>query len=99
MLASKGTAGGTSSISYGISLANALKACEKVKVLVIMVAPRPRIATAPRGSGLVMIPTMVPKKIASKCHASPLTPAGDGKNQTAAASPTDIPRFFMSAPH
>ncbi len=85
--------------SYGISLEKALKAAAKVKVLVSIVAPSPIIATAPKGNGLVMIPTIVPRKMASRCHAGSVTPAGGGMNQIAAARPTEMPNFFMSAPH
>lgn len=85
--------------TYGISLENALKACAKVRVLVSMVAASPIIATAPSGSGLVIIPTIVPRKIASRCQAAAETPSGDGMNHTAAARPTDMPKFFISAPH
>ena len=56
-------------ISQGISDAKAEKAAGKVRVLVSIDAPRPSIATAPSGMGLVMIPTIVPRKMASKCHA------------------------------
>ena len=86
-------------VTHGISLAKALNAAAKVKVLVSMVAPRPIMATAPSGSGLVMIPTIVPRKIAKRCHAIKVTPAGGGMNQTASVRPTDMPKFFMSAPH
>ena len=55
--------------AYGISLVKALNAAAKVSVLVSMEAPRPSIATAPRGSGVVMMPTIVPTKIASRCQA------------------------------
>ena len=85
-------------MSQGISEANAENAAAKVSVLVTMAAPRPSIATAPSGSGLVMMPTIVPRKIASRCQACGRTPAGAGQNQTAAARPTEMPRFFMSAP-
>ena len=85
--------------SYGISLEKALKAAAKVKVLVNIVAPSPIIATAPKGNGLVMIPTIVPRKMASRCHAGSVTPAGGGMNQIAIARPTERPKFFMSAPH
>ena len=83
---------------YGISLEKALNAAANVKVLVSMVAPSPIIATAPKGNGFVMIPTIVPRKIASRCHAGRVTPAGGGMNQIAAARPTEMPKFFMSAP-
>jgi hypothetical protein len=52
--------------THGISLAKALKASAKVSVLVSMDTPRPSTATAPRGRGVVMIPTMVPAKMASR---------------------------------
>lgn len=60
---------------YGISLANALNAAPKVSTLVSIVAPSPSTATAPRGRGWVMMPTMVAKKIASRCQACAVTPA------------------------
>ncbi len=85
--------------SYGISLEKALKAAAKVRVLVSIVAPSPIIATAPKGSGLVMIPTIVPRKMASRCHAGSVTPDGGGMNQITTARPTEMPKFFMSAPH
>ena len=85
--------------THGISLENALNACAKVKVLVNMLAASPIMATAPSGRGLVMIPTMVPRKMARRCHAFNVTPEGGGMNHTMAARATDIPRFFMSAPH
>lgn len=64
-----------------------------------MVAASPIMATAPSGKGLVMIPTIVPRKMARRCHAFSVTPDGGGMSHTMAASATDIPRFFMSAPH
>jgi len=60
--------------SHGISLEKALKAAPKVRTLVSIVIPRPSMATAPRGSGCVMIPTMVARKMASRCHAWDVTP-------------------------
>lgn len=63
--------------TYGISLANALKAAPKVRTFVSMVAPNPSTATAPRGRGCVMMPTIVDKKIANRCHAWVVTPAKD----------------------
>mmetsp|Transcript_31658 Transcript_31658/g.57526 ORF Transcript_31658/g.57526 Transcript_31658/m.57526 type:complete len:210 (-) Transcript_31658:28-657(-) len=86
-------------MSQGISLAKALKASGKVRTLVSMAAPRPRTATAPRGRGVVIIPTMVPIKTASKCQALRLTPAGAGQNQMAMAIPTQVARSFMLAPN
>ena len=85
--------------SYGISLEKALKAAAKVRVLVSIVAPSPIIATAPKGNGLVMIPTIVPRKMASRCHAGNVTPDGGGMDQITTARPTEMPKFFMSAPH
>lgn len=64
-----------------------------------MLVPRPSMATAPRGSGFVMMPTIVPINTASRCHACIVTPTGGGMNQIRAPIPTEIPRFFMSAPH
>lgn len=86
-------------VTYGISLEKALNAAANVKVLVSMVAPSPIIATAPKGRGFVMIPTMVPRNMARRCHAGMVTPEGGGTNHTATASPTEMPKFFMSAPH
>jgi hypothetical protein len=86
-------------MSQGISEEKAEKACAKVSVPVIIVAPRPSIATAPSGSGCVMIPTIVPRKIARRCHAAGATPAGEGANQTSAPTPTQMASFFRSAPH
>mmetsp|Transcript_20254 Transcript_20254/g.56152 ORF Transcript_20254/g.56152 Transcript_20254/m.56152 type:complete len:207 (-) Transcript_20254:45-665(-) len=86
-------------ISHGISLAKALKAAAKVMVLVSIAAPRPSIATAPRGRGEVMIPAMVATKIDSRCHALTGTPAGAGMNHITAPMATHISRDFMSAPH
>ena len=55
--------------THGISLAKALKAAPNVRVFVSMVAPNPSIATAPKGRGCVIMPTMVERKIASNRHA------------------------------
>ena len=55
--------------TYGIWFENAAKACAKVRVFVIMDAQRPIMATAPSGSGAVMIPTIVATKIAKRCQA------------------------------
>ena len=57
------------------------------------------MATAPSGSGWVTIPTIVPMKIDSRCHAWVETPAGCGANHNAVARPTEMARLFMSAPH
>ena len=48
--------------TYGISEAKALNASAKVSTFVIMAAPRPMMATAPSGSGVVMMPTIVPAR-------------------------------------
>ena len=85
--------------THGISLAKAEKAAENVRVLVTIVAPKPSMATAPSGSGCVMMPAMVPRKIASRCQAEVVTPAGGGMNHTAAARPTQVASFLRSAPH
>lgn len=55
--------------AHGISFVKALKAALKVRVLVSMVAPRPSMATAPRGNGVVMMPTIVDTNMARRCHA------------------------------
>lgn len=47
----------------------------------------------------MIIPAMVPRKMASKCHAWAVTPAGAGRNQTVAATPMQMASFFKSAPH
>ena len=47
-------------------MAKAEKPSANVSVLVSMDTPRPSIATAPSGSGVVMMPTMVPAKMASR---------------------------------
>mmetsp|Transcript_45100 Transcript_45100/g.134648 ORF Transcript_45100/g.134648 Transcript_45100/m.134648 type:complete len:244 (-) Transcript_45100:312-1043(-) len=86
-------------MSHGISVANAEKASANVRTLVIIAAPSPRNATAPSGSGVVMIPTMVPVKSDSRCQALSDTPAGGGMNHMMVAMATQMPRFFMSAPH
>ena len=85
-------------INHGISLANAEKAPAKVRVPVKMDAPSPMMATAPRGSGLVMIPAMVARKMAKRCQAWLVIPAGWGMNQTATPRPTAMEKVFMSAP-
>ncbi len=85
--------------THGISLANALKASANESVLVSIDTPRPSTATAPSGSGVVMMPTIVPAKIASRCQALADTPAGAGATHSATPTPMQIARFFMSAPH
>lgn len=68
-------------MAYGISLAKALKAALKVRVFVSIVVPRPSIATAPSGSGVVMMPTMVARKMARRCHAWAVTPRNARGNE------------------
>jgi len=60
--------------------------------------PKPRIATAPSGSGCVMIPTIVPRKIASSCHALRDTPSGVGTNQRITPVRIDAMSGLMAAP-
>lgn len=81
------------------SLANAENAAAKDRVLVIMEAPRPSMATAPSGSGVVMMPAMVARKMDSRCQALVATPAGGGVNHSAVPRPTQMASFFRSAPH
>ncbi|KAE8124218.1 hypothetical protein FH972_019123 [Carpinus fangiana] len=54
-------------MSQGIGSPKAEKAATKVSVLVSTDAPRPIRATAPRGKGCVMIPTMVARRCALPC--------------------------------
>ena len=86
-------------ISQGISDANAENAAWNVSTPVIIDAPRPSIATAPSGSGWVMMPAMVPKKMANRCQACMVTPAGGGMTHIAAAMAIQVPSFLRSAPH
>ena len=72
--------------THGISLAKALKAAAKVRVLVSMAAPRPSMATAPRGRGCVMMPTMVPRKTASRRQACKAQAKASGGLLAGAAS-------------
>lgn len=57
------------------------------------------MATAPRGSGVVMMPAMVARKMESRCQAGSVTPAGGGANQMPAPRAMQMPSFFRSAPH
>mmetsp|Transcript_17274 Transcript_17274/g.23871 ORF Transcript_17274/g.23871 Transcript_17274/m.23871 type:complete len:196 (-) Transcript_17274:78-665(-) len=68
-------------INQGISLAKALKAAANVSTFVAIATPRPIMATAPRGSGVVIIPTIVARKIERSFQAATGIPAGTGKNQ------------------
>ena len=76
----------------------AAKAWAKVRVLVIMAAHRPIIATAPRGSGAVMIPMMVATKTARRCQAWVVMPAGWGQKKSPTPTATARPRVFKLAP-
>lgn len=85
-------------MSQGIGSPKAEKAAAKVSVLVRTEAPRPSKATAPRGKGWVMMPTMVARKIARSCHAFLVTPAGVGTNQRITPVAMDASKGFMAAP-
>lgn len=85
-------------MSHGIGSPNPENAPAKVRVLVRTETPRPNIATAPSGSGCVIMPTMVPKKIASSCHALLETPSGTGRNHTITPVAIEARRGFMDAP-
>lgn len=85
-------------MSQGIGSPKAEKAAAKVRVLVRTEAPSPRRATAPRGSGWVMIPTMVARKIARSCHALRVTPSGTGRNHTITPVAIDARRGLIAAP-
>ena len=87
-----------SAMSHGIGSPKAEKAAENVRVLVSTEAPRPRSATAPSGSGCVMMPTMVARKIASSCHAFLETPAGAGTNHRMTPVAIDAASGFIAAP-
>lgn len=84
-------------MSQGISLANAENAAGKERMPVSWAAPRPIMATAPKGTGWVMMPAMVPRKMPSRRHAFSATPAGGGTAQIAAPRPTHTASFFTSA--
>lgn len=87
-----------SAMSHGIGSPKAEKAAAKVRVFVSTEAPRPRSATAPSGSGCVMMPTMVARKIASSCHAFLETPAGSGTNHRMTPVATAAAIGFSAAP-
>lgn len=61
-------------------------------------APRPSKAMTPRGKGLVMMPTMVVRKIARSYHAFLVTPVGRGTNQRILPFAIDASRGFIAAP-
>lgn len=85
-------------ISQGIGSPKAEKAAAKVSVLVRTEAPRPMRATAPSGSGCVMIPTIVARKMASSCHAFLDTPEGTGTNQRITPVAIEAISGFIAAP-
>lgn len=85
-------------ISHGIGSPKAEKAAENVRVLVRTDAPSPISATAPSGSGWVMIPTIVARNIASSCQAFLETPAGTGTNQRMTPVAMEARRGAMAAP-
>ena len=87
-----------SAMSHGIGSPKAENAAANVSVLVSTEAPRPSSATAPRGRGWVMIPTMVARKIASSCHALRVTPAGTGTNHRIIPVAIDARSGFIAAP-
>lgn len=82
------------------SLVKALKAAEKVRVLVTTVAVRPRKAHAPTGSGLRTRPAMVERKMERSCQASGVTSTGLGtKKRTMRPMPTEITKGKGFAPY
>ena len=85
-------------INHGISLENAENAAENGNKPVVMLTPRPIIATAPSGNGCVMIPTIVATNTENKCHACVVTPAGAGKLHKSKPAKPEYPRFFTFAP-
>lgn len=85
-------------MSQGMGSPKAEKAAEKVRVLVRTEAPSPSKATAPRGSGWVIIPTMVARKIASNCHAFRETPDGTGRNHIMIPVAIEAISGFIAAP-
>lgn len=87
-----------SAINHGIGSPKAENAAEKVSVFVSTDAPRPIRATAPRGRGWVIIPTIVAKKIASSCQAFLDTPDGTGTNQRMTPVAIEARRGFIAAP-
>lgn len=85
-------------MSHGIGSPKAEKAAANDSVLVRTEAPSPMRATAPSGSGCVMIPTIVARKMASNCHAFRETPDGTGTNQRTIPVAIDASNGFMAAP-
>ena len=87
-----------SAINHGISLENAENAAENGNKPVVMLTPSPIIATAPSGSGFVMIPTIVATKTASKFHACVVTPAGAGLRSKINPDKIEYPSGLSFAP-
>ena len=85
-------------MSQGMGSPKAEKAAANVRVLVRTEAPSPRSATAPSGSGCVMMPTMVARKIARSCHALRVTPSGTGRNHMITPVAIDARRGLIAAP-
>lgn len=85
-------------MSQGIGSPKAEKAAAKVRVLVRTQAPRPMRATAPRGRGWVMIPTMVDRKMERSCQAILVTPVGGGMNHRIIPVAMEAIRGCMEAP-
>lgn len=85
-------------ISHGMGSPKAENAAAKVSVFVRTEAPRPIKATAPKGNGCVMIPTIVAKKMESNCHAILETPEGGGRNQIITPVAMEAMSGLMAAP-
>lgn len=85
-------------MSQGIGSPKPENAATKGKVLVRTETPKPKIATAPSGSGCVMMPTIVPRKMASNCHALRETPSGTGTNQRMTPVAMEASKGFIAAP-
>ena len=85
-------------MSQGMGSPKPENAAAKGRGLVRTETPNPNIATAPRGKGCVIMPTIVPRKIASSCHALRFTPAGTGENQRITPVAMEAISGFMAAP-
>lgn len=85
-------------MSQGIGSPKAEKAAANVRVLVRTQAPRPMRATAPRGRGCVIIPTMVDRKMERSCQAILVTPVGGGMNHRITPVAMEAIRGCMEAP-
>ena len=68
-------------MSQTVLLANPARASPILRTPVMVVTITPMITTAPMGTGLRISPKMVAAKIARRCQASGLTPAGMGEYQ------------------